>query len=340
MPDVGALAFLRTLVGRAPAAALPPVVTAPADVQAGHAVFPLSAHLQTFDGIPLADWQAVTGWAATIDDLDQRTRGVDAVRRAWLLHLRDALGPGFRLHESEHALVLSALEPSMADATARYVATARGRVQRVLNGLAHYPAGERSVLIVFEDEADYYHYVARYYPDDGEFAFSGGMFIDAGCPHFVTVRADLALVEPVIAHELTHAALSHLRLPLWLDEGLAVNTERRVSTPLPPVHTPHEMHEKHLAFWGEEEIQQFWAGTSFQRTDDGNLLSYDLARILVEQFSRTSWDAFERFAADAHRDDAGARSAREHLGVDLGAAASALLGRSSTAAWSPRVVAA
>lgn len=340
---MGAFAFFRGVFGARDSAALAraevalPPEPAPNEVTAGDDVFLLSAHLIDVDGMPVADWAQVAHWAAAIGDADLRAQGIDAVRRGWLLHLRDRLGPAFGLHESPEALILSALPPAVAGATAKYVATARGRVQRVLNGLARFPAGERSLLIVFDDEADYYAYVAGYYPDGGEFAFSGGMFIDAGCPHFVTVRADLALVEPVIAHELTHAALAHLRLPLWLDEGLAVNTERRIANTLPPMHTPHEMHEKHLAFWGDEEIQQFWDGTSFQRTDDGNLLSYDLARILVEQLSRASWDDFERFTRHASRDDAGARAAREHLGLDLGTVSSALLGRPEATTWTPRL---
>jgi hypothetical protein len=42
---------------------------------------------------------------------------------------------------------------------------------------------------VLDSEEDYYRYVSIYYPSEGEFALSGGMFIHAGCPHFVVVRA-------------------------------------------------------------------------------------------------------------------------------------------------------
>ena len=30
-------------------------------------------------------------------------------------------------------------------------------------------------------------------------------------------------------HEMTHGSVAHLPLPLWLNEGLAVNTERRLA---------------------------------------------------------------------------------------------------------------
>ncbi len=59
---------------------------------------------------------------------------------------------------------------------------------------------------------------------------------------------------------------------------------------------------------------------------DGNLLSYDLARILVAYMAK-DWEAFRRFVLAANMADGGAAAAREHLGADLGKLACALLGR-------------
>lgn len=298
----------------------------------------LAQHMGVVHGFPLIDWSAVQQWLAAFEGApEQRQQAMSSVRRAWLLHLRDALGPEyFHLHESQDAYVLSSLEPNVVNATARFVSKARQRVATTLQGLCAFPAGEKSILIVFDDEDTYYAYVSAYYSDDGEFAMSGGMFINAGCPHFVTRRADLAQIEPVIAHELTHSAVSHLQLPLWLDEGIAVNTERRVAGVQPSLYTPQQLQAMHLRFWGTPEIQQFWSGASFHRPDDGNLLSYDLARIIVEALGK-DWAAFESFVSNAQRADAGVSSAREHLGVDLVAYVCALLQREPDAAWAPRV---
>jgi hypothetical protein len=308
---------------------------APAQLSApGAAAFPLGDHIASTNGFPVLDWQAVSDWLASIADPQSRQRARDASRRAWLLHLRDAMGTDFRLHESDHALVLSSLEPKVAAAAADYIAKTRSRVGRVLNRLAALPPGERSILLVMDDEAMYYQYVAGYYPDEGEFALSGGMFVNAGCPHFIVKRADLTQVEPVIAHELTHSAVSHLQLPLWLDEGIAVNTEHKLAGAQPGLYTPQEMRARHLRFWGEEEIQQFWSGDSFHRSDEGNMLSYDLARIMVDQMAR-SWDRFEGFALNARREDAGAASARQHLDLDLGAWVCTLLEKPPSPGWAP-----
>lgn len=300
------------------------------------ASFDMLGHLSLVNGIPMLEWRALDEWASRKPDVDGDGAGVDAGRRAWLLHLRDALGPHFDMIETDVAYVLTSLEPRVAQATTDFVETTRRRIERLLKGIADFPLGEKSILVVFDSEEDYYHYVSIYYPEDGEFATSGGMYIHFGCPHFVLVRADLSRIEPVIAHELTHSALAHLRLPKWLDEGIAVNTEHKLTGEKQLLYTPHELHRKHVKYWNEESIQAFWSGASFDRTDDGNLLSYELARILVDQLAR-DWDAFSRFVVAADRADAGAAAAASVFSLDLGRCASALLQIDQAEGWSPRL---
>lgn len=222
----------------------------------------------------------------------------------------------------------------MAVATAAYVASTRKRIQRLLAGIAHFDAHDKSILLVVDDEKTYYSYVSAYYPKEGEFATSSGMFISAGCAHFLARRADLTAIEPVIAHEMTHSALSHLGLPRWLDEGLAVNTERRLTRQGHVPLSPQELLRRHLSFWGQPEIQEFWSGQSFFRADDGSMLSYELARVMVEQMSQDR-ELFTRFALSARRDDGGAEAALEVLGADLGVYACALLDRPPDPGWAP-----
>ncbi|WP_374563837.1 hypothetical protein [Ideonella sp.] len=315
----------------------PPAEPAPATVApAGHSALALDTCLRDANGWPVFDWGVVGDWLAGFSDEAQRERARVECQRAWLMHLRDALGPYATLHETDDAFVLSTLDPGMAKATSDFVARSSHRIAKVLGPLAAPRTGHKSILVVFDDEADYYPYTAAYDASEGESAFSGGMFIDAGCPHFVTCRADLSRIEPVIVHELTHAALSHLKLPLWLDEGIAVNTEHRLTGMQRSEHTPQQMHRLHQGFWGEAEIQQFWSGESFRRPDDGNKLSYDLARIIVEQLGK-DWAAFSDFVVRAERSDAGAEAARYTMDIDLGALVCALLERAPSDAWSPRM---
>jgi hypothetical protein len=332
------LKFLRSLAtpkqpaAEAVAAPPPPPVAVSAE---GTHDFRVTDHLLGANGLPVLDWNAAQQWVDAIAGEAAQARAWSACEQAWLNHLRAGLGPGYRLFGQGKALLLSTLEKNVAEATLTFVNRTVQRIVRVLDGVAQAPEWGHNILIVFDDEDAYYSYVAHYYPEAGEFAASGGMYINAGCGHFVTVKADLRAIEPVIAHELTHACLSHLPMPAWLNEGIAVNTEQRLCPPPgPAATTPQRMHERHQKFWGAVEIQQFWAGKSFLRADEGNELSYDLARIIVAQFG-ASWDHFRPFVLRASAEDGGASAAAQHLGIQLGDAVAALLEREPSPHWAP-----
>jgi hypothetical protein len=161
------------------------------------------------------------------------------------------------------------------------------------------------------------------------------MYFNYGCPHFVTVKQELHHLEPVIAHEMTHSAVAHLKLPLWLDEGIAVTTEHNISEGYRRQHRDQvELIGKHLEFWNVERMQEFWSGDSFQRPDDGNSLSYDLATQIVGLAGR-HWDEFVTFATNARREDGGAASARAAFNIDLGRLAAMALNVAPQAGWNP-----
>lgn len=301
----------------------------------GQGDFDLAAHISKPQGFPLLDWPALQAWAEANFSGEQQAQAIAEGRRAWLLHLGTALAGDMHLHESPEALILSSLELHVAKAMAEYVATTQRRIRRVLQDVAQFPAQQKTLVVIFDSEQDYYDYVALYYPDGGEYATSSGMFIHAGCPHFVAVRADLTAIEPVIAHEMTHLALAHLDLPRWLNEGIAVNTELRLSPSRRSHYTPRELHQKHLAFWNESTIQEFWSGQSFFRSDDGNLLSYELARIIVEHLAK-HWPSFAAFIHTAHAADAGDAAAKAALGIDLGDWIVALLEAPPASDWSAK----
>ena len=278
--------------------------------------------LQYANGFPLADWQALR---ESVDALpgERRAAWLDC-ERAWLLHFRDALGAAFRLDESSGAFLLSSLERRPARAVLEYMGRTLKRIEVVLEGIAQPPPLGKEILIVFEDHDSYYRYVSHYYPEKGEFALSGGMHIDSGCGHYVAQGKDLHEIEATIAHEMAHGCLGHLPLPLWLNEGLAVNVEHRLTRRGPSLYTPQQMHAKHQRFWTPEAARQFWSGESFERPDEGNMLSYDLARIIVEHFA-ADWPRFAQFVLHADRADGGAAAARKHLGVELAGIIPALL---------------
>ena len=212
-----------------------------------------------------------------------------------------------------------------------YAEKTRRRIQSALDGLVAESESGKLCVLIFADHDQYYEYVANYHLDGGEYPLSSGMFIQHGYGHFVFVQDHLSSLEPIIAHELTHCMLQHLPIPAWLNEGIAVNTERRLSPPGPPLYTAAQMHEKHVAYWNERTIQAFWSGKSWRRHDDGNALSYDLATHFVSM-AATDFDNFRNFANAATLRDSGDGAAREHLGYPLQHLAEAVLGPGP---WAP-----
>ena len=75
------------------------------------------------------------------------------------------------------ALLLSSQEPVVARATLDFMACTAQRIPRVLDGLTQPHDWGHDILIIFDDEDTYYRYIARYYPKDGDYATSSGMFI-------------------------------------------------------------------------------------------------------------------------------------------------------------------
>ena len=302
-------------------------------LKGGHE-FPLAKHISSHEGYPIVDWEKVRGWIDALEPEARRADAWTACEHGWLLHFRDALGKDFRLDEAGSAAVVSCLEPNVAQATLEFMARTARRIGAVLAGIAEVAPWGKDILVVFNDEESYYRYVSHYYPDKGEFAFSGGMHLNSGCGHFVTVNRALRELEATIVHEMTHACLEHLPLPLWLNEGLAVNTERRLAGTHPVAFGAAEkLHDRLRRFWSVVSVQEFWSGQSFHRPDSQSL-SYELARIVVEQLAR-EWQPFAQFVLHAERADAGAVAARDCLGLDLGAVVTALLERETPRSWSP-----
>jgi hypothetical protein len=296
--------------------------------------FRVTENLISINGLPVLDWEAAQQWVDGVSGEEAQARAWSDCERAWLEHLRAALGPQYQLRQQGTAMLLSTLQSNVSEATLTFVNKTLQRVERILDGIAQVQASGYDILIVFDDDDTYYKYVARYYTEAGEFARSGGMYINSGCGHFVTVNSDLRSIEPVIAHELTHSCLSHLPIPAWLNEGIAVSVERRLCPQNFANSTPLQMHARHREFWTPTHVQQFWSGESFMHTDEGNELSYDLARIIVSQFG-TDWDRFRSFVFAASVEDAGESAAVEHLGSSLGDVVCALLEQEPSPNWAP-----
>jgi hypothetical protein len=280
----------------------------------------------------IPDWDRVE--ASLADRLKQENPHAlwSKVALCWLEDLRQALGSdSYAVQASENFILLSATSARERVVFLEYAEKTQKRILRLLEGIAAQSGTGKSCVIAFASEDEYYEYVSNYYPEEGEYAMSGGMYINAGYGHFVSVMGGMHVIEPMIAHELTHLHLAHLPIPAWLNEGLAVNTEYMLSPPPGQLYTPQELKAMHLKFWNAQTIQEFWSGKSYQRPDEGNLLSYDLGRQITALISSDK-AKFVAFANEAHLSDAGDAAARAKLGIRLAEPVAFLLGEGD---WSP-----
>lgn len=296
---------------------------------------PVQMHWYDGTQLPIADWERISQDAPVEMDAEAVHVYRTSAAREWLEALNQQLGEHYRITESADFLLLSNLQDRPAVVVLETCQRMLSRISRSLGELAVNQGMGKYVVMVFADTDDYYAYVSHYYPEDGEYAMSSGMFIKAGYGHFVMPLEILETMEPVIAHELTHCLLQHLPIPAWLNEGLAVNTEHtlfpQLAAPSAQLYFPHEIAAQHAAYWNEESIQTFWSGKSFLATDDGNRLSYDLAK-KITSLAAGDERAFRAFVAAAQMSDGGL-SAEQHLGFPLHNLLEAVLGEGE---WTPR----
>jgi hypothetical protein len=264
--------------------------------------------------LPIPDWAACEP-SETISH-DEKNQHWSNVAASWLGKLSVSFSEPLKLRESANFFALSALTARETEVLLDYAERALKRNLATLGDIASDAGLGKHVVIILPNEDDYYQYVSEYYPQEGEFAFSGGMFIHHGYGHFVFCKGSMDAMEPTLVHELTHALVAHLSIPAWVNEGLAVNTERRWS-PRPPEYQPHELAKKHSRFWNDETMQQFWSGKSYLRPDEGNVLSYDLAQRLIALIGQDH-ERLTRFVNMSSSQDSGSQAALEVLGMTLG----------------------
>jgi len=291
----------------------------------------LQNHVSIQDKLPRVNWQSAHEF------VEQNLSSQDPdilwtnVARKWGEILVEALRADYQFIETENFILISAGEQRFNSILSAYLERCRKRILLNSEGISADEGFGKYVVIVFSDVQSYYDYVAYFYGTEvGTYGLSSGMFINDGYGHFVLVDRDINEIELIIAHEMTHALLSHLNLPAWVDEGMAMNMESLITGARVEGLT-ESIFEGHLSFWNDETIQEFWRGESFFRDDEGQRLSYQMAQLLISRLAR-EYDAFCEFINRVDRNDGGENAMQEVYGISLGDLAASFLGEGE---WQP-----
>ncbi len=275
------------------------------------------------------DWKSISEEIGNDGSHDELNSAWDRECRSWLSAILEHLNGGYRLYETDNFIVLSDESPRYLNVFGAFLERMLQRILARLEGVASDEGYGKHVAMLFADEDQYYDYVSIFYPEDGEFGLSSGVFINEGYGHFAFPSQDISFAEPIAAHELTHACLAHLNIPIWLNEGIAVVMEEVLAGASPYV--DRELIAHHRSYWNNSTIQKFWSGESFHFADEGQELSYSLAQILVRNMSK-NYDNFKRFCLAASAEDAGKSAALSFIGVSLHDFVEVLLGDGD---WNP-----
>ena len=331
----------------APAIATPPELPKPVSINPDA----LEGFFSFEDGFHRANWPKIFDWIdAHVSPIDAEAACSEAALM-WVTKLREDLGGNYFILQSKRTIFLSAQPLERARSLLNYANRIADTLERQLGRVAWGGARCRDVILMFSDEDDYYQYVVFHCPD-GEQPTSGGVCIHSGYTHIaIPWKNHVESAANTIVHELSHDCVAHLPIPLWLNEGLAVTFQKSIA-PLehsittsdhtklssafmdwrPPLMWD-ELAERHFAFWTEENIQTFWAGTSFFIPGESNELSYSLAEVFVKLLTeRCTVDAFQTLLLSAQSGDAGQTAMLDILDTDLGDLAATFLGEGN---WRP-----
>ncbi len=238
----------------------------------------------------------------------------DESAAAWLNTMLSHLPSGYKVSESEEFYLLTRSPEAEIPMLLEFCEHARNSILQMIDEAASDEGIGKHVVLNFAETATYYSYTSVFM-SEGAHGGSVGMFINDDYPHIVT--QDGFDWQRTLAHELTHCLMRHLPLPMWLNEGVTQIVEDHLFQQ--SLFQPDsELKGRLLSYWKANEIGSFWNGDSFHFPDDGQELSYVLARVLVWRLSTDFPQSFWTFVGTAEWNDAGSAAALNCFNRSLG----------------------
>ena len=275
--------------------------------------------------LPQPNWQTIRGWIEEKVPEAEREQAWWDIADDWLKTLVKELGGDYRIEQTDNLLLLTPLDRSQSAALLRLGEAALAAISQELGTLAFENWYGPLVVLQFGSGETYYDYISPFFKE-GEFGGSGGMCIRSGYVHIALHPATGEQLQAALAHEIAHAALSHLQMPLWLEEGITQLAEEQALADWGRFTLDAQTAGELRIYWREHGLADFWWGKGFFFADEGQKFSYLLAQVLFRLLSADHKESLAEFVRYAHVDDAGESAAREFLGCGLSDVAGKFLG--------------
>jgi hypothetical protein len=146
-------------------------------------------------------------------------------------------------------------------------------------------------------------------------------------PHLIVLNTlDLLNLRVTFGHEIIHALIHHLGIPLWLEEGICHHLQADALRVHNLVYETERSAERN-AHWHIHGLESFWKGTCFNNV---GAPAYLLAGRMVRQLLQAGPEKFFQFVRNAKPEDAGAAASVEIFGRSLKSFASEFIGQIPT----------
>jgi hypothetical protein len=259
------------------------------------------------EGLPRVDWDMASRWIA-----EHAPDGADpapwrrAVMAACLDQLRDELPTDHRRWRSRHVEGLGPMEGNLSPAMASAAERACHALRRDLSMIRDDAPIPTVAIVAITPKASYIDFTSSYFPDDGAFATSGGLYLNTEPDSVALIAVNAAVpwaCEAAVAHELTHHALHGLNIPLWIEEGFTQLMEERVTGTCDFTLDPTQA-ARQRELWHDRDLQMFLDGHAFGSPDgDTQELAYHLSQWIVRsELTRRPGDFF-RFVRACRDED-------------------------------------
>ncbi|MDB5341074.1 MAG: peptidase superfamily protein [Planctomycetaceae bacterium] len=282
--------------------------------------------------LPRIDWDVVGRWIAKhVPQAEQPQAWTDIVDQ-WLDRLDRALGKKNRAMLSENLLLFA---PGNFQQMEQLLDFGEAGLKEILSSLGDLATESRRgpiVLLLFADDRTYGRYTSPFDPAVGAVQSAGMCFRSSSLVHVALKPAKIESLQRTVLHEITHACLGHLSLPLWLEEGITQLAEEAALPDWARFKLSSEEAAAIREFWREQGLSEFWWGTGFFAIDGMQQFSYQLAQVMFRIITTSYKQRLPEFVRRACEDDAGESAARDVLGKGLAEIAQQFLGPGN---WEP-----